>query len=240
MNSARVYSMLYGRLCGVHPNLARWHSQWLAGSTLYAPLRAALSDVRGSVLDVGCGSKPYESWTPGATRYIGIDVTAGPAVDIVISRGQPWPLADDSFDAVLCTQVFEHASDLDHALSEIARVLRSGGEAIFTAPFIYNEHDARHDYRRFARRGLEDLVASKLRVRQTVLQGGVGSSLGVLFLNWVELTMSRTRPLLAIFMALLPLWIALSAAVNTAGWLLDRIDRTNAFYGNVMVRASKP
>jgi SAM-dependent methyltransferase len=239
MNPARAYRALYQALCGVHPDLRPWHSQWLAGSIVYQELRSALAQVGGDVLDVGCGSKPYERWVSGARRYVGVDVAAGPTVDALIEPGRSWPLEDSSFDTVLCTQVLEHAADVEHTLAEIARVLRPGGALIVTAPFIYNQHDA-HDYRRFSVRGLSHLLAPRFEIVDVTAQGGVGSSLGILLLNWIELSMTSSRSRLAAFMALLPAWLALCAAVNACGWALDRIDGTGACYGNVLVRARKP
>jgi SAM-dependent methyltransferase len=240
MGLGDTYKRVYGAICGVHPYLRPWHSQWLAGSILYRPLRAALADIHGAVLDVGCGTKPYESWAPHATEYAGIDVTDGPKVDAVIKPGQAWPLEDGRFDTVLCTQVLEHAIDVEHVVGEIARVLKPGGQAIVSVPFIYNEHDPDHDYRRLARRGVETQLAPPLKIVETTVQGAVGSSLGVLFLNWIALSMGRSRRRLAVFVLLMPFWIVLSSLVNAAGWLLDRLDRTETCYGNVMVRAVKP
>lgn len=52
------------------------------------------------------------------------------------------PLEDESVDAVLCTEVFEHVKDPISALREIARILKPEGELILTAPFCSLTHMA--------------------------------------------------------------------------------------------------
>ncbi|MGH7070404.1 MAG: methyltransferase domain-containing protein [Acetobacteraceae bacterium] len=44
------------------------------------------------------------------------------------------PFADESFDAVLATDVIEHVEDDGKALSELARIIRPGGTALITVP----------------------------------------------------------------------------------------------------------
>lgn len=45
------------------------------------------------------------------------------------------PVEASSFDAILCSEVFEHIPEPDMAIKEFARILRPGGTLILTAPF---------------------------------------------------------------------------------------------------------
>ncbi len=236
----RFYRALYVRLCGSHPDLRPWHFQWLAGSLLYSPLRELLPQLGGRVLDVGCGDKPYEGWMPLAERYVGIDVAPGPKVDAVIEPGRRWPIPDSGFDVVLCTQVLEHVVDVEHTVDELVRALKPGGRLLVTAPFIYNEHGSPHDYRRFSAHGIERILdARSLEILEVRRQGGAGSSIGVLLLNWLEVTFTASAARILVLTLALPAWVACAAAVNALGWAIDRVDRSTLFYGNVLVVAAK-
>jgi SAM-dependent methyltransferase len=50
------------------------------------------------------------------------------------------PQPDGSFDAILCSEVFEHLPDPIAALREFARLLRPAGRLILTAPFCSLTH----------------------------------------------------------------------------------------------------
>ena len=237
---ARLRKKLYDRAAGVHPHVRPWHAQWLSSSILYRDLREVLPGLSGRLLDVGCGEKPYEPWMPNTIEHVGLDVEPGDKTDVVAVRGEPWPFPDAHFDSAICLQVVEHAADLEHVLSELARVLRPGGRLVVSAPFVYTEHADPDDYRRFSRHGLRALLSEHFDVLEVRSQGGVGSTAGVMLLNFVELSCYRSRVLLALFSVALPLWLATCAVVNLVGWLLDRTDRTEACYGNVLAVASRP
>src|SRR5437660_11977884 len=81
----KAYDRIIAWLCG-RPRLYPWHFQWLAVRDLYRDLRHLLPTLAGRVLDVGCGEKPYAQWLTSAHEHVGLDVYAGPAVDV---RAQP-------------------------------------------------------------------------------------------------------------------------------------------------------
>jgi 2-polyprenyl-3-methyl-5-hydroxy-6-metoxy-1,4-benzoquinol methylase len=109
--------------------------------------RFLLEHVRASerVLDVGCGEGRFaaELGKTGA-EVVGIDVAAEPLrrarerypeLDLrQISAEGAWPLEDASFDAVWAGEVIEHVTDTAGWLSELRRVLRSGGVLLLSTP----------------------------------------------------------------------------------------------------------
>ncbi len=102
----------------VRAPLARW---------LGEEARRAHADLGAfSVLDVGCGQKPYEPlFAPYVTAYVGVDPVENPRAEL---RGsvEALPVANSSSDVVLCIQVLEHCDDPARAVSELARATRPG------------------------------------------------------------------------------------------------------------------
>jgi SAM-dependent methyltransferase len=106
-------------------------------------LRANVEPGR-SCLDVGCGAaRTYAQWiAPQASRYLGVDVSEK-AVELareagvdaqVISDAGDLPFEDESFDAVICVEVFEHLFAPREAAAEIRRVLVPAGRLVVSVP----------------------------------------------------------------------------------------------------------
>jgi len=111
-------------------------------------LRAAASRAGAEplrVLDVGCGEGQLTAAAAQAGHaVIGVDVAEEPLrrarerhgdldVRLVEPDGE-WPLADASFDAVWAGETIEHVLDTAGWLSEVRRVLRSGGSLLLSTP----------------------------------------------------------------------------------------------------------
>lgn len=56
------------------------------------------------------------------------------------------PVDDASFDAILCSEVFEHIPDAIAAVREFARILKPGGTLLITAPFNSLTHFAPYHF----------------------------------------------------------------------------------------------
>lgn len=237
----RIHDRFYNWLCGVHPHRRPWHHQWLSVKDLYSDLQRLLPQMHGPLVDVGCLAKPYGVWTHHIDQHIGVDVAPGAAVDHVIQEGQAWPLPAASFRTALCTQVLEVTKDPVHLLNEMSRVVAVDGTIILSTPSCYNDMSMRvptgiyKDYWRHNFHGVHELVSTRFQIVEMKRQGGIGSTAGVMMLNWIRLQTSRRLSTELAFAMLLPLWIPFCLIVNTCGWMLDKIDKTDAFYHNVLV-----
>jgi len=108
------------------------------------------------LLDAGAGERPYKNRC-SHLKYVAQDFAKydGKGDGTGLQTGQ-WnqdnldivsditaiPEGDASFDAILCTEVFEHIPQPVLALKEFARLLKPGGVLILTAPFISFTHFA--------------------------------------------------------------------------------------------------
>ena len=101
---------------------------------------------RARVLDVGCGEGWFTAALAEAGREaVGIDVAEeplrrarerAPGLDLrCVPAEDEWPLLPDaSFDAVWAGEVIEHVADTAGWLSEVRRVVRSGGALVLSTP----------------------------------------------------------------------------------------------------------
>lgn len=121
--------------------------------------QASLLASGARVLDVGAGEAPYRELF-GEQEYLTLDRADTPHSGEVDMYGSAdsIPADDDSFDAILCTQVLEHVPRPPDALHEFHRILRPGGVLIATIPFLWEEHEAPYDYYRYTRYAIEDLA----------------------------------------------------------------------------------
>jgi len=121
-------------------------------------LRKYANTLSGRLLDFGCGQKPYAHIFAHVDEYIGLDTynSGHPQEHYADVYYDGWdiPFPDNHFDSILSTEVFEHVPDLDHSLSELNRVLRTGGYLLATVPRLWPEHEEPFDFRRLTEYGM--------------------------------------------------------------------------------------
>ncbi len=150
---------------------------WYAHAVLDEAVREfAAAYARGVLVDIGCGSKPYEPLcAPFVQEHIGVDHLAGDSVDIVASAYQTG-MPDASADTVLMSEVLEHLEEPAAALREVARVLRPGGHLMLTVPFLWHIHERPRDFYRYTEFGLRHLLNADFEVLELrALSGFVGT-----------------------------------------------------------------
>ena len=120
----------------------------------------ALHHLRGRVLDVGCGSKPYkrlvygDSFRDPFTEWVGLDIRP---VGEIEADMMEMPVEDESFDSVLCVNALQYAINPILALSEMVRVLKPGGVMLLVAPNVDAEDESA--FFSFKMRGLLELTS---------------------------------------------------------------------------------
>lgn len=82
-------------------------------------------------------------------QYRGIDLEAGPGVDIVLNSPYRFPLASKSVDVIVSGQAFEHVEFFWLTWLEMDRVLKPGGMIFLIAPSRGSEHRYPQDCWRF-------------------------------------------------------------------------------------------
>jgi SAM-dependent methyltransferase len=138
------------------------HPFYFIRTGLYEGIRDRAGRLHGTLLDFGCGEKPYKSLFSKVDRYIGLDFEnpghshKNENID-VFYNGENIPFDDNYFDSALCSEVFEHLFNLEVSLSELCRVLKPGGTLLVTCPFVWEEHELPHDYARYTTFALNHL-----------------------------------------------------------------------------------
>jgi SAM-dependent methyltransferase len=190
----------------VRAPLARWLREEAA--------RAGGRDVRPRLLDIGCGNRPYEPFfAPHVAAYVGVDI-GNPAADLEGSV-ESLPVADGSFDLVLCTQTLEHVQDPGQAVRELRRVVAPGGRVLASTHGVQVYHPNPEDLWRWTHAGLERLFRENARWSAVGVTPGAGTTacLGMLVSTYVHLIAKRAHAA--------PLAAPLVAAVNVLARAVD-------------------
>ncbi len=133
---------------GILNFIAKIHPGWRdekKNQVLYVPYIP-----NGTLLDVGCGAgNAMQILRSKGWRVVGTDFDNG-AVENARSKGLDVRLGDlqdikfesNSFDAILCCNVIEHAADPDSLVRECLRILKPGGRlTLITNNAISRGHD---------------------------------------------------------------------------------------------------
>jgi ubiquinone/menaquinone biosynthesis C-methylase UbiE len=125
-------------------------------------LEATLNKIpKGSaILDAGAGEQQFKKFC-SHLKYVSQDFAQYKPEDLksglqmekwdygqldIVSDIANIPVANESFDAIMCTEVFEHIINPTEAVVEFSRILKMGGYLIITAPFCSLTHFAPYHF----------------------------------------------------------------------------------------------
>lgn len=197
------------------------------------------------ILDAGCGFKPWRSFFDSKTEYVGIDYSVEWSTPDSLASVDKLPFPDDTFDAVICSEVIEHTRHPEACLQELRRVCKAGGLLYISTPFAFPEHGVPYDFQRPTQYFYKSVFEKDeiLALRQT------SSTLGTAFTTFnffVECTPLRLiwgfRHIVYLTMNTLGL-----LADFLIDWLAPKLMRTLRFYThmlplgfNLIIRVQKP
>jgi SAM-dependent methyltransferase len=149
LNDPEVVRAEYADESRLEERIAAWQS--LTGPNPRELVLEAVAEGRPRrVLEVGCGQGWASEWINEelGAEVVAVDqsermveLTRRRGVDARVGDVQDLAFEDESFDAALAAWMLYHVLDLDRSLSELARVLRTGGRlvAVTNAPESLHE-----------------------------------------------------------------------------------------------------
>jgi SAM-dependent methyltransferase len=217
-----------------------FHPYYFIRKGLLRSIEKYAPELRGRLLDFGCGSKPYKDLF-SVEEYIGVDfINEGHPHDDeqidVYYDGKTIPFPDNSFDSILASEVFEHVFNLPEILSELNRVLKTGGKILITCPFLWKEHELPHDYARYTLYALRDLLEKNNFKVELIDKSGnfvqVIFQLIVLYLYDTIYPKVKNIPIIKNIFELFFLFLP-----NLLGYILNKIlpSRNQVYFNNIVV-----
>jgi SAM-dependent methyltransferase len=213
-------------------HLARWLEE--------EAKRAAADFGRFRVLDIGCGRKPYFPYfAQNADEYVGVDIDIENPMADLHAPVEDLPVADESFDVVLCTQVLEHCGVPDQAVTELYRVAAPGGRVLASTHGVQVYHPSPEDHWRWTHTGLELQFLRNAAWRSVTVApaGGTATCLASMTGIYLDILFRRIH--------LAPLAKGLVWLLNSSGAALDgrvsslRATRPGSIFLNYHVVAEK-
>jgi len=205
----------------------RNHHNWLIYKITERVLLKNTNLYNGTVYDLGCGEKPYESFfRKFVQHYIGVDWSNTPHklnADIVADLNKTLPIDSGVAEVIISISVLEHLCEPQIMLNEAFRILKPGGTILLQVPWQWWIHEAPYDYYRYSPFGLKYLFEKSGFTKVDVQPTGGYFSTAILKFNYFTLRLiNLPKPIRAVLKGLLiPVWYV----GQTIAPILDKIDR---------------
>lgn len=196
------------------------HPQWLLGRKR---VPNGISNATGAILDIGAADRWIEPHLSPNADYVALDYPStgrdlyGARPDVFADAAR-LPFSDEHFDGVICLEVLEHVPDPSLVTKEIARVLKSGGRAWISMPFLYPLHDAPFDFQRFTEFGLRRAFERAGLELTSFRKSGHAIRNGALLMCLAIAGGAHSQRKLIAY-GLLPVTLFAVLTINTTAWL---------------------
>jgi SAM-dependent methyltransferase len=127
-------------------------------------LKPICANIKGKVLSIGSMDDKdrqgsfYKDYFASADSYVTSSPEQSHKCDLLLDVRDMKEVADEEFDCIYCSGVLEHVFEYQKGLSEMKRVLKSGGTLLLGLPFKQAIHMAPTDYWRFTKFALEKML----------------------------------------------------------------------------------
>ena len=140
------------------------------------------------------------------------------------------PVANDTYDYVLCSQVLEHVPNPQTAAHELYRILKPQGQLLVTVPQGYGIHGEPYNFFYFTRYGIDLILAGAgFDSIRTEERGGYFFYLYDRLANAIPRIVVGYRKMFLMMLILSPIHILLAYVLGPALLLLEPLDREKRF-----------
>jgi len=133
-------------------------SRWRQANWKFVERQVNMMNPEALLLDIGAGRGDFGAIFSGR-KYIALEIYPYPEIDLVCDLGYCVPFRENTFDLVALLNVCEHVPDPKTLLAIVYRLLKPGGQAVITIPFMLKIHQAPVDYARYTHFALEKMGA---------------------------------------------------------------------------------
>jgi SAM-dependent methyltransferase len=140
--------------------LSLWHPLYLQFHYLINDIKDYLGKIPkdATLIDVCCGTKPYQQFVDKSVKYLGVDLDAANENVDIVSSAYRIELGAATADYVVSFQGLEHLEEPYLMIQEAHRLLKPGGEICLTFPMSEHLHEEPHDFFRYTEHGISYLL----------------------------------------------------------------------------------
>jgi SAM-dependent methyltransferase/DNA-directed RNA polymerase subunit RPC12/RpoP len=131
-------------------------SRWRQANWKFVESQLSTLDAEAIILDIGAGRGDFSELFAGK-KYLALEIYPYPEIDLVCDLSLCVPFGENTFDCVTLLNVCEHVPDPKTLLTTVFRLLKPGGQAVITIPFLLKIHQAPVDYARYTHFALEKM-----------------------------------------------------------------------------------